>query len=132
MAVALKPPLTIGIADEIRDDPKLFESVRAANSFLETLLESSDFAADHREVSWSLTDQSAGDVTVRVAERDHYGQRQAHLTTTPQRLADPVAREVAMSQLLRQILRQQYFQIGEGISRMIEEMEREEQHAHAH
>ena len=61
-----------------------------------------------------------------MSEWDRYGNRQAQMVATRAQMLDPVSRDISISQLLRQLLRQQFFQSGAVIDRGIEELEAEE------
>ncbi len=131
MTIAQKPPLTIDIADEIRRDETLFSLVSEATLVLQSLFDEPDLEVENRELRWELTSRHPKEVAAVVTETDGYGERRGRIGLTENRLRDPIARANTMSQLVRQLLRQQFFQIGARINRGLSELESEDVDAHS-
>ena len=125
-ATKTKPDLKLEIAEAIRRDPELFEAVQLATGYLEELLEHPNMEADGRELSWNLSEKKPVGITVQLSEWDRYGRRDARATISRKELFEPDYREISMSKLARQLLRQAFYQIGDVIDRGIRELEREE------
>ncbi len=119
----IKPNLKIEIDEAIRRDPKLLDIVQQAAVYLEELLEDPNLEADGRELSWSLTDKSPAAIFVQLAEWDHYGRRDARASISRKDFFERDYREIFMSKLVRQLLRQASSQIGVVIDRGIRELE---------
>ena len=125
--------LSVGIADPIKHNPALLEAVKNANEYLKGLLNAPNMAVDGREIIWGCSTNSPHFLSVNLSEWDRYGRRQALLYEPAARIIDPVSREYLMNNLISQILREQFFQIGSVIDRGIAELEREEElNGHAH
>ena len=124
-ATTTKPDLKIEIAEAIRREPSLLAAVRQATDFLEELLEQPNLEADGRELSWSLSEKSSS-IVAKLSEWDHYGRRDAQASISRKDLFESDYREISMSKLVRQLLRQAFHQIGDVIDRGIRELEREE------
>ena len=99
MTIAQKPPLTVGIDDEIRSEPKLFEAVQIASRQLEEFLEAERFEFERYEVRWSRNRRSPDEISAEYTEQDRYGERHARLSIPVSHLFDPVSRDGALRQL---------------------------------
>lgn len=120
-------PLQVGVAGPIRQDPELNEAVRQATTFFDSLVEKYKLDPAERTLDWGCSDEpNSATVIAHLRETDRYGTRQANGLVTRQRLLDPVARDVMMMNLLQDVLRQRWYQLGKVIDRGIDELEREE------
>lgn len=121
------PPLQLGIAGPIRSDPVLLDVVRLATDHLQELIRKHNVDPAERVLDWACSDQPLPDSIIPVLrETDRYGSRHASRLLSRATMLDPVNRENAMSSLLRDGLRQRWYQIGEVIDRGISELESEE------
>jgi hypothetical protein len=118
--------LDVTISEQILANPELNSAVAHATQYLKELLDAPNMKVDRRKLDWYFSTVTGNDVCAKLSEWDRYGNRQALMVTNRAQMLDPVSRDISISQLLRQLLRQQFFQIGAVIDRGIEELEAEE------
>ena len=117
----------ISILPELANDPELARAVQEATEYMLDLIEKHRLEPSDRELMWSASPKVPFEfVNAHLHETDRYGSRQANRNLSRKRMLDPVARDVMVSQLLQDVLRQRWFQIGDVIDRGIQELEREE------
>ncbi|MFO0852172.1 MAG: hypothetical protein U0871_26945 [Gemmataceae bacterium] len=127
MAVVESTPLQVGIAGPIRSDPELLEAVREATDYLQQLIQKHHLDPAERELVWGCSDQPRPEHLLPVLrETDRYGSRHASPMLSRATMLDPIDRGNAMSALLRDVLRERWYQIRDVIDRGIRELELEE------
>ena len=118
--------LDVRISEQVLANPELHSAVTQATVYLKELLDAPNMRVDRRKLDWYLSTVTGNTLCASLSERDRYGNRQAQMVATHAQMLDPVSRDISISQLLRQLLRQQFFQSGAVIDRGIEELEAEE------
>ena len=117
MAIALKPPLTVVIADEIRQEPKLLEAVETASQQLEDYLHDEKFEFERYEIHWSRNRRAPNEISADYTEWDDYGEREAKVSIPVSRLYDPVLRNSALINLRLEAHRQLFRQIDKSMDK---------------
>ncbi len=126
MTTVQKPPLTIGITDEIRQEPKLLEAVEAASRQLEEFLHAEKFEFERYAINWSRNRQTPSEISADYTEWDHYGDRQAKISIPVSRLYDPVLRNSALTDLRLEALGKMSRQIGKSMDKKLAILREEE------
>jgi hypothetical protein len=129
---ATAAPLKVGLAGPIQADAELLTAVREATSYLEGFIEEQRLEPSDRTLDWACSEEpKPSHVIAVIREADRYGSRHASRMTTRARFLDPVARDVFVLDVFRDVLRQRWDQVGVAIDRGLEELAREES-ANAH
>ena len=126
MATAIKPPLTVEIAEEIRRDAKLLEAVNIATQQLEDYLDADITEIDRHDLRWKFS-RIPDEIIAEYTESDLYGERNSKLSIPIRRMYDSVLREVAMIQLRRKTFDILFDQIGVSLDKKMAILRREEE-----